>query len=105
MENAVEYSYHGTTVSIRCGIDGRDFAISVQNQGILMSAEDIDRCTEFLWRGGRASQVHSGGLGVGLWVVDAVVQAHGAQMRITSVEDVTTFEIGFGLSRAGGNPT
>ena len=68
-----------------------------------MSQEDISHCTEFLWQGKEASRVQSSGFGIGLWVTNAVVEAHGGQVRVTSVDNLTTFELVFGLVRAGGN--
>ncbi len=82
VDNALNYSRHGTPVTVRSCCAGSVLQITVTDHGRGMTAEEVNRLQAF-WREPRERQQHSG-LGVGLVVVRRLVQLLGGQFRIES---------------------
>jgi signal transduction histidine kinase len=83
LENAQKYSYSNTIVRIYSGLTrtGR-FHITFTNRGMPIDASEVAQCLEIGWRGEEAKTVTGGGLGVGLWIVDNIMNAHGGNLII-----------------------
>jgi GAF domain-containing protein len=83
LDNAGKYSYHNTVVRIFASFDSaRRFFISVINEGLPFPAKDIPRCIERHWRGDKASLTVGEGSGLGLWIVNHIMEAHGGKLVI-----------------------
>jgi signal transduction histidine kinase len=87
--NALE---HGRDAAVEVQLDGSDpqwLRFSVINAGVL---PDEVRGTLFVpFRGRRAGS--GGGLGLGLYIVDQFVRAHGGEVRGDSADGVTRFDV------------
>jgi signal transduction histidine kinase len=59
----------------------------VQNTGPVVESSDIERMIQPFQRASGARADHSGGLGLGLSIAQAVVKAHDATMKITPIQD------------------
>jgi len=77
IENALVHTLLGTEVIIEVDPNG---AISVQDSGPGISAEDRQRIFERFWRG---KGVRSEGAGLGLAIVMEIVRAHGASITVS----------------------
>ena len=77
IENALVHTLPGTEVIIEVDPNG---AISVQDSGPGISAEDRQRIVERFWRG---KGVRSEGAGLGLAIVMEIVRAHGASITVS----------------------
>ena len=82
-DNAGKYSFSGTTVQIYGGRTraGR-FCISVTNIGLSIRNTDIRSCMERGWRGDEAQWTTGEGSGIGLWIADNIIKAHGGELVI-----------------------
>ena len=74
VDNAVKYTPAGGRIQLRTARDGRDAVVSVEDTGIGIAAEDLPRIWERLYRGDKSRSER--GLGLGLSLVRAIVQAH-----------------------------
>ena len=82
--NAVKYSKAGGVVEIDVVATPRTLRISVSDRGIGIDADDIPHVFKPFFRGRRAVESQVRGSGVGLSVVQKVVEAHGGEVRIAS---------------------
>jgi signal transduction histidine kinase len=87
-DNAVKYGEPGTTVYIRCRngttSDGRRAGIiDVTNSGVGIKEEDQERIWTRLYRG-TALGSRRDGLGLGLALVKAIIEAHGGGVQVKS---------------------
>jgi signal transduction histidine kinase len=91
LDNACKYSYDHTVVRIYGGLTTtRRFHVSVINKGIPIRPHEVVHCIEREWRGEQAKWVSSDGSGIGLWIVDAIMKAHGGELVITPTTDKLT---------------
>jgi signal transduction histidine kinase len=82
LDNAVKYTPGGGQVTMRARVDGTDAAIEVEDNGAGISAEDLPRIWDRLYRGDRSRSER--GLGLGLSLVRAVVEAHNGRAEVVS---------------------
>jgi signal transduction histidine kinase len=78
IENALVHTPAGTEVVVEVDPKG---AISVQDSGPGVPAEDRQRIFERFWRG---KGVRTGGAGLGLAIVMEIVRAHGASVTVSN---------------------
>lgn len=78
IENALVHTPPGTEVVVEVDPKG---AISVQDSGVGIPAEDRQRIFERFWRG---KGVRTGGAGLGLAIVMEIVRAHGASVTVSN---------------------
>ncbi len=79
LDNAVKYTPAGGTVTVRAARDGDRVVIRVEDTGIGIPEKELPRIWERLFRGDRSRS--QPGLGLGLSLVRAVVQAHGGTVE------------------------
>ena len=81
LSNALKYG-RGRPVRISARVDGRRALVEVEDRGIGIAQEDQERIF------GRFERAVSGrqyaGLGLGLWIVRRLVEAHGGRVRVRS---------------------
>jgi signal transduction histidine kinase len=84
LENACKYSRPGTPVVIRLG-RGPDFALlSIEDQGPGLSAAEQARIFEPFYRTAEARSGGPAGVGLGLAVVERIVNVFGGSIRVAS---------------------
>lgn len=101
ISNAIKFSRPGGVVTIRCSRDevaGRIRIICV-DRGIGIPAEDQQRLFTRFFRAANATEQQIPGTGLGLTIAKQIVEDHGGQVRLTSVEgEGTTVVIDLPLS-------
>jgi signal transduction histidine kinase len=92
LDNAGKYSFDKTKVRLCGGIQagGTEFFISVANEGLEVRPEDIQRLKQRGQRSDRAIQSAGEGSGIGLWIVDEIMRAHGGRLAITPTQNGVT---------------
>jgi PAS domain S-box-containing protein len=73
--NALKYSSEGTQVRVSAAARDREILVSVIDRGLGIDPEDLPRVFERFYRGKRTRKAD--GLGLGLYIVQMLVQAHG----------------------------
>jgi signal transduction histidine kinase len=82
VENGVRHNVRGGWVDVRAGAEDGDAVVRVRNTGPVVAPEDVARLTAPFERLGRHGD--SRGAGLGLSIVQAVADAHGATLRIAA---------------------
>jgi PAS domain S-box-containing protein len=83
LSNATKYGA-GKPVDVRVEEEGDRVRVSVHDRGIGIAAADLERIFDRFERA--VSAKHYGGLGLGLYITQHIVQAHGGTVRVTSAE-------------------
>jgi PAS domain S-box-containing protein len=76
--NALKYSPEGTPVRVTAGAADGKLVVSVADRGVGIAAEDLPRVFERFYRGQRTAKAD--GLGLGLYIVQLLVDAHGGRV-------------------------
>jgi signal transduction histidine kinase len=87
LDNAGKYSFQGTTVHISGGVSKKGrFYVLVSNHGIAVRSSQIPLLRKRSWRSEEAKQITGEGSGIGLWIVDHIMRAHGGELLITPTD-------------------
>jgi len=86
LDNALKYTASGGRVEVRAHQQGETAVVSFKDTGIGMTPEELSRAWERLFRGDRSRSER--GLGLGLSLVKAVVQAHTGHVEVSSAPGV-----------------
>jgi PAS domain S-box-containing protein len=89
--NAVQHGAPGSPVNVRLTGDAERVAVEVRNKGAIPS-ELLPRIFE-PFRSGRHHGSRGDGLGLGLFIANAIARAHGGQLEVDSAGDATTFRL------------
>lgn len=91
IDNAFKYSYPGTRVRVYGEVaQPGQFAIIFQNIGIPISDADVENIFVRGWRSNEASLVTGEGSGIGLYITDRIMAAHGGKIVVMPTEQDTT---------------
>lgn len=94
VENAINYSSDGTRVAVALRRKDALAEISISDQGVGIPEKDIERIFERFYRVDPARSRATGGTGLGLSIVKHVVNNHGGDISVWSVEGAgSTFTI------------
>lgn len=84
VNNAFRYTPDGGKITIEAKQQGNDFLFSVQDTGMGIAPEDLDKIFERFYRTDRSRDRESGGSGLGLAITKALVDAHGGWIKVAS---------------------
>ena len=99
VNNALKYTPEGGSVTISAIKDGQMGGFKVQDQGIGIASSDLPHIFERFYRGDKSRARKTGGVGVGLSIVKALVEAHKGSITVESELDKgSTFTILFPLT-------
>lgn len=83
IDNAVQYSREGGEVRLSSLIDGANALITVEDDGIGIAPDELDRVFERFYRAENARE-QGGGAGLGLPVAKALIEAHKGHIRLSA---------------------
>ncbi|MDF5718117.1 MAG: ATP-binding protein [Rhizonema sp. NSF051] len=89
IENALHYTLLGGIVEIKTTRVGSQVYVKVQDTGVGIAPEHIDKVFERFWRADKSRSYNSGGSGLGLAIAQVIAQNHGGLITVTS-------QLGFG---------
>lgn len=93
-KNALDYSPEGTPVDLSLVDEGEWVRVEVHNQGPPIPEEHLASLFEPFRRARREEDSASSGLGLGLFIADQIVQAHGGSIGVRSTAEAgTTFSV------------
>lgn len=84
VDNAINYSGQGSTVTVATRADGEYVEIAVTDQGIGIAPTDVERIFERFYRADQARSRSTGGTGLGLAIVKHIASNHGGRVVVSS---------------------
>ena len=85
IDNAIKYSGENVDVRVRLEApDEKHVVLSVQDQGVGISADDVKLIFRRFYRVSHRSLAHVKGTGLGLFIVKAIAQKHGGKVFAAS---------------------
>lgn len=84
VNNAFRYTPEHGRITIEARQEKNDFIFSVQDTGMGIAPEDIDKIFERFYRTDRSRDREKGGSGLGLAITKALVEAHGGWIDVAS---------------------
>lgn len=85
LDNAVKFNKEDGWIKIKAAPIGRHVEITIQDTGIGIPPEAVDRIFERFYRVDKARASESGGTGLGLSIVKHIVEAQGGKVRCDSI--------------------
>ena len=82
LDNAVKYTNDGGRIDIHCGGNANELVITIRDTGIGIPADELPKIWDRLYRGDKSRSQR--GLGLGLSLVKAFVEAHGGRVEVRS---------------------
>jgi signal transduction histidine kinase len=82
LDNAIKYTPEGGRIDISSTRDGDEALLMVSDTGVGIPADELPRIWERLYRGDKSRSAR--GLGLGLSLVKAIVEAHGGRVAVES---------------------
>lgn len=84
LSNAIRYSNDGSTIFIEERLKDNKVIISIEDQGIGISEEDLKYVFERFYRADKSRTRATGGTGIGLTIVKSIVSSHGGEVKLES---------------------
>ena len=84
LTNAVKYSPQRTTVTVSGWRDNGHIRIAVKDQGIGMDQKEVKQIFRKFYRTRKAEESGEKGTGIGLSIVQQIVEQHGGEIQVTS---------------------
>ena len=84
LDNACKYTDEGGTITLRAAEENGQAAISVSDTGIGLTADQLVRVFDMFTQVDRADTRSRSGLGIGLHIVQRVVELHGGSITASS---------------------
>lgn len=91
ISNAIKYSPDGGTITIGGRSLSDQVQVYVHDEGVGLAPEDTERVFERFYRANHARTRHTSGTGLGLYLVRAIIEAHGGRIWATANKPGTTF--------------
>ena len=90
VSNAVKFSQGSSEVTVTVGAEGRHAVVSVEDHGIGIPSGELDQLGSRFYRASNAVGLGITGTGLGLRIVQAIVDQHGGSLDLHSEEGVGT---------------
>ncbi|HMM32733.1 MAG TPA: ATP-binding protein, partial [Clostridia bacterium] len=84
IDNSVNYTPAGGCITLTCREQNDGISISVADTGIGMEKEHLSHAFERFYRADQARSKSTGGMGLGLSIVQAIVDVHGGKLLAES---------------------
>lgn len=84
LNNAIKYSPDGGNISVNVSCEHDVIRVAIEDEGIGVSAEDIDRLFEKFYRVQNEQSRNIGGTGLGLAICKEIIESHGGTISVRS---------------------
>lgn len=86
LDNAIKYSPGGSTVRLRAREEHGALLLEIEDEGCGIAAEDLNQVFDRLYRADKSRS--ESGMGLGLCLVKAIVEAHRGQIKLLTAPDL-----------------
>ena len=94
IDNAIKFSRPGSHISVSCRREADQVILEVSDEGRGISADFVEAVFEPFERGEEAQRLTAQGMGLGLYIVKKLVEAHGGEVQLrTTPGEGSTFAI------------
>ena len=90
VDNSIKYSPEGESIILRLKTSEEKVEITVQDHGIGIEAQDLDKIFDRFFRSDESRARKTGGSGLGLSIAKWIIERHGADFHILSRVDLGT---------------
>ena len=91
MDNAIKFADQGSTLSVRLWKNDGKAYVSIRDRGETIPAEDLPFIFDRFHKSDRSRSLDRDGVGLGLYLVKRILDAHGEDIAVTSRDGVTDF--------------
>ncbi len=84
LDNARKYSEAGGRIGIDAAVEGEQVVVSVSDEGVGIEAADLPHVFTPFFRADRSRARRTGGVGLGLTLVQRIARAHDGSVTIAS---------------------
>lgn len=91
LDNAVKFAAHGTCITVRLYKDGGKAFVSVRDCGETIPPDDLPYIFDRFHKSDRSRSVDKDGVGLGLYLVKAIINSHDEDIAVKSADGVTEF--------------
>lgn len=84
IQNAIQYTPAGGEVAVTGNRIGRELLVNIEDTGIGIKSEHLDKVFDRLWRADRSRSYYAGGSGLGLAITEAIIHNHQGTITVTS---------------------
>lgn len=96
LTNAVNYTPEGGSIHLKVNLLDDSYMIQIQDTGAGIDEADLPHIFERFYRANKARGRLTGGSGLGLTIVQRLVQRHGGSITVSSIRNIgTTFTLTF----------
>lgn len=86
VSNAIKYSHANSIVLVRAKAGEASHTIEIEDHGVGMSTEDMQRLFERGMQGSAAPTAQEPSSGIGLWIVRRIIDRHNGTIKICSTQ-------------------
>ncbi|MGM9992067.1 MAG: ATP-binding protein [Candidatus Bruticola sp.] len=87
LDNSVRFTgiKGGGSVEVDLSVQGREFIISIKDNGIGIETADLEHIFERFYRGRNSASANLGGAGLGLSAAESIIKSHGGTISASSI--------------------
>lgn len=94
IRNAIKYSPSGERVDVRLSAEDNTYRVDVTDRGIGIPEDELSRLFARFWRASNARRAKISGTGIGLFIVNTIVERHGGKVQVQStLGEGSTFSV------------
>lgn len=91
LDNAVKFAHEGTCITLRLYKDGGKAYVSVRDVGETIPPDDLPFIFDRFHKSDRSRSLDKTGVGLGLYLVKAIINSHDEDIAVRSEDGVTEF--------------
>ena len=94
LQNALTYTSSGGCVSINAWLSGELIYVAIEDTGLGIAPEHLDKIFERFWRADQVRSYRTGGAGLGLSITQSLIHKHRGRITVRSqVEQGSCFTV------------